>query len=49
MKKWKSIMKDSFLIIVFRTRLQPYLRVAIVGMKRENMLQHNKICSNFGL
>jgi hypothetical protein len=49
MKEWKSIMRDSFLTIVFRTRLQPYLRVAITGMKRENMQQHNKICNNFGL
>jgi hypothetical protein len=32
---------DNFLIIVFRFGLQPYLRVATVGMKKKTM-QHHK-------
>jgi len=46
MKKWNSIMRyyrswpivlntiDSFLTIVFRSKLQPYLRVATTYVKR---------------
>ncbi len=34
---------NSFLTIVFKSRLQPYLRVAIAGMKRKNLQQHKEI------
>jgi hypothetical protein len=34
---------DNFLIIIFRYRLQPYLHVAIVGMKRETLQQHKEV------
>jgi hypothetical protein len=34
---------DNFLITIFRYRLQPYLHVAIVGMKRETLQQHKEV------
>jgi hypothetical protein len=34
---------NSFLIIVFKSRLQPYLRVATINMKRETFQQH-EVC-----
>jgi hypothetical protein len=33
---------NNFLAIVFISGLQPYLRVAIVGMKRKTLQQHKK-------
>jgi hypothetical protein len=34
---------DNFLTIVFRSRLQPYLCVTIIGMKRETLQQDKEI------
>jgi hypothetical protein len=34
---------NNFLAIVFISGLQPYLRVAIVGMKRKTLQQHKKV------
>jgi len=34
---------NSFLTIIFRFGLQPYLQVIIVGMKRKTLQQHKKI------
>jgi hypothetical protein len=33
---------DSLLTIIFRSGLQPYLHVGIVGMKRETLQQHKE-------
>jgi hypothetical protein len=33
---------NSFLIIVFKSRLQPYLHVATINMKRETLQQHKE-------
>jgi hypothetical protein len=33
---------DSFLTIVFRSGLQPYLRIITVGMKRKTLQQHKE-------
>jgi hypothetical protein len=33
---------DNFLTIIFKTRLQPYLCVAIVGMKKKTIQQHKE-------
>jgi len=34
--------KNNFLAIVFRSRLQPYLRVTTTGMKRKTPQQHKE-------
>jgi hypothetical protein len=33
---------DSFLTIVFRSRLQPYMRVTMEGMKKKTLHQHKE-------
>ncbi len=34
---------DSFLTIIFRSKLQPYLCVVIKGMKKETLQQHKEV------
>jgi hypothetical protein len=35
--------EDSLLITFFRGNLQPYLRITILGMKRDTLFKHKKI------
>ncbi len=34
---------NNFLTTIFKTRLQPYLCVATVGMKKETIQQHKEV------
>jgi hypothetical protein len=34
---------DNFLTTIFRSRLQPYLHVTTIGMKRETLQQHKEV------
>ncbi len=39
---------NSFLIIVFRSGLQPYLHVATIGMERETLQEHKETTLVYG-
>ncbi len=42
MRDYWSYPIDSFMTTIFKFGLQPYLRVAIAGMKRETLKQHKE-------